>query len=59
MGRADTQKKRRCSGAEAAGNFYDKRDYRGRRRSIIKNRNSRLLGHVNLDGQKYRFVKKK
>ena len=23
-----------------------------------KNRNSRLLGHVNFDGQRYRFVKK-
>ena len=27
-------------------------------KEIEKNRNSRLLGHVNFDGQKYRFVKK-
>ena len=27
-------------------------------RNGVKNRNSRLLGHVNFDGQNYRFVRK-
>ena len=39
--------------------MYSLTERRGRQRSVVeKNRNSRLLGHVNFDGQNHRFVRK-